>query len=246
MSKIIFCNNEITKIIYSGYTITKAYACGGELVYSGSSSGGTSDMPNDLWKVKFEYENGEKMYIVKGNNTSAQTSDYSNYVSYYENGNIVHNYESYYLNKNNIVTVTFNKNTTFIGNGFISGSTSLKNVYVQNCESPTNIGANAFDYCTALTEVLLCNTVQTIGAESFRHTSSLKDIFIPSSVANINVLAFANSGLLSVRMGGTTPPRLGAMVFEDAPLIGIEVPASAVETYKTASGWSNYASIIHS
>lgn len=31
--KIVFCNKDITDIKYSGFTITKAYACGGELVY---------------------------------------------------------------------------------------------------------------------------------------------------------------------------------------------------------------------
>lgn len=33
MSKVVFCNNDITDIKYSGFTITKVYACGGELVY---------------------------------------------------------------------------------------------------------------------------------------------------------------------------------------------------------------------
>lgn len=33
MSSIVFCNNDITDIKYSGFTITKVYACGGELVY---------------------------------------------------------------------------------------------------------------------------------------------------------------------------------------------------------------------
>lgn len=30
---VVFCNNDITDIKYSGFTITKVYACGGELVY---------------------------------------------------------------------------------------------------------------------------------------------------------------------------------------------------------------------
>ena len=247
MSKIVFCNNDIKKIKYSGYTITKAYACGGELVYSADTTPDCSDpMPNDLWKVKFDYENGDTAYILKGNNTSALTSDYANYVARYCDGQVIYNYESYYRDKNNIVTVTTNKNTTFIGKGFISGSTSLNYVNVQNCETQVDIGANAFDNCSELREVLLCNTIKTIGAESFRYCSKMHDIYIPSSVTNINVLAFSNSGLLTVRMGGTTPPNLGLMVFDNTQLNGITVPASAVETYKQAKGWSDYASIIHS
>lgn len=37
MSKIVFCNNDITDIKYSGFTISKVYACGGQLVYDNSS-----------------------------------------------------------------------------------------------------------------------------------------------------------------------------------------------------------------
>ena len=33
MSKVVFCNNDITDIKYSGFTISKVYACGGQLVY---------------------------------------------------------------------------------------------------------------------------------------------------------------------------------------------------------------------
>lgn len=33
MSKIVFCNEDITDIKYSGFTISKVYACGGQLVY---------------------------------------------------------------------------------------------------------------------------------------------------------------------------------------------------------------------
>ena len=40
---IVGCNNNIDKIIYSGYTITKVYACGGELVYSAQTSGSCDD-----------------------------------------------------------------------------------------------------------------------------------------------------------------------------------------------------------
>lgn len=48
MSSIIFNNNNITKIKYSGYTITKVYACGGELVYSGDTSS------DNVGRIKFQ------------------------------------------------------------------------------------------------------------------------------------------------------------------------------------------------
>ena len=43
MSKTVACNNEIKEVHYSGYTISKIYACGGQLVYSGE----TPPIPTD-------------------------------------------------------------------------------------------------------------------------------------------------------------------------------------------------------
>lgn len=246
MSKIVFCNNDIKKIKYSGYTITKAYACGGELVYSADTTPDCSDpMPNDLWKVKFDYENGDTAYILKGNNTSALTSDYANYVARYCDGQVIYNYESYYRDINNIVKATFNTNTTYIGKGFLSGSTSLEDVYIQNCNSPTVIDTGAFKSCSELKEVLLCNTITTITSEAFRYCTSLKSITIPSSVVSIGMYAFANTGLINIVMLPKTPPTAGYYMFEnDTALTSICVPASAVETYKQAPRWSDYSSLI--
>lgn len=247
MSKIVFCNEDTKKIIYSGYTISKVYACGGELVYSAETGPDCSTpMPDDLWKVKFQYKNGETAYILKGNNTTASTSDYANYVTKYCDGQVIYEYRDYYRDINNIEIVTTNKNTTYIGDGFISGSTSLKDVNLHNCESRTDIGEYAFANCTSLSEIILCNTVKTIGAFAFFKTSSLHSIYITSGVTSIGDAAFLESKLIWLRMGGSVPPTLGRYVFLSSELNSISVPIGSVETYQNAQGWSEYADIIQS
>ena len=57
MAKIIGCNSNINKIIYSGYTITKVYACGGELVYSAEPT-----VVCDDHKLKYKYQGGDWQY----------------------------------------------------------------------------------------------------------------------------------------------------------------------------------------
>ena len=51
------------------------------------------------------------------------------------------------------------------------------------------------------------------------------------------------SGIGSITCNATTPPSLGSNPFDDTHGY-IFVPSASVETYKSASGWSTYASRI--
>jgi len=85
----------------------------------------------------------------------------------------------------------------------------------------TSIGANAFQNCTSLTQITLPTTLTTIGASAFNGCNSL---------ATVTCLA-------------VSPPTLGTTVFPNATT-QIKVPLDSVETYKTATNWSSYASRI--
>jgi hypothetical protein len=64
-------------------------------------------------------------------------------------------------------------------------------------------------------------------------------------VTAITNFVFENSALKTLTCNRTTHPSLGVDVFNGAnALEHIYVPASAVEDYKAATNWSNYASII--
>ena len=74
-----------------------------------------------------------------------------------------------------------------IGNGappiFGFFNTSVSNITIPN--SVTNIGDNAFYYCTGLTGVTIPNSVTNIGEYAFYGCSSLTALTIPDSVASI-------------------------------------------------------------
>ena len=71
-------------------------------------------------------------------------------------------------------------------------------------------------------------------------------IELPPSIVDIGGRAFDNCyNLVSITIKATTPPTLGGKAFEGCrSLTAIYVPAASVDTYKAASGWSDYADII--
>lgn len=86
---------------------------------------------------------------------------------------------------------------------------------------------------------------KTIGTNAFRYSSSLITVELGKGITLINTYAFANNtGLTTFTIHATTPPTLGSNAFYNSPLVEIRVPASALETYKSASNWSAYADLM--
>lgn len=67
----------------------------------------------------------------------------------------------------------------------------------------TEIGAQSFSHCEALTLVILPSTVTLIDSGAFDNCTSLEQITIPEGVQTIKSRAFAYSGLTSVRVPST-------------------------------------------
>ena len=109
--------------------------------------------------------------------------------------------------------------------------------------SVTSIGNYTFSNCSSLTSIDIPSGVTSIGQYTFYQCSSLTSITIPDGVTSIGNGAFNScSGLTSITVNATTPPTLGnAYAFTNTNNCPIYVPASSVETYKSASGWSTYA-----
>ena len=107
----------------------------------------------------------------------------------------------------------------------------------------TSIGSFAFTGCTALESVTYVagTTLKNIGASAFAGCSSLASIIIPVGVTSIGASAFEScASLMSVTAYPQTPPTLGEDAFNDIN----ENVAFTVrnEGYKTADGWSAWAS----
>ena len=118
-----------------------------------------------------------------------------------------------------------------------------KNTIIPN--SVTSIGKYTFQNCTGLTSVTIPSSVTSIGEGAFIGCSGLTSITIPNSVTTIGGSAFyLCSGLTSVTCESTTPPTLGIYTFDITNNCPIYVPSASVNTYKSASGWSSYASRI--
>jgi hypothetical protein len=70
---------------------------------------------------------------------------------------------------------------------------SLKNITrVTIPNSVTNIGREAFSYCTSLTNIIIPNSVTSIGGDAFYHCYSLTSVSIPDSVTRIEDFTFFN------------------------------------------------------
>lgn len=107
----------------------------------------------------------------------------------------------------------------------------------------TSIGTNAFLNCTEL-KITIPNSVTSIGIQAF-NGCGFRNIIIPSSVTSIDMLSFNYcQSLRTVTIEATIPPTLGILVFQNTSLTTIYVPSESVDTYKTASRWSDYASSI--
>lgn len=89
--------------------------------------------------------------------------------------------------------------------------------------SLTSVGAYAFSGCTGLQGGLEFDEyLDSIGAHAFDGCT----------------------GITSVTIENETPPSLGDGAFDNTSNCPIYVPAGSVETYKSAAGWSEYASRI--
>ena len=110
----------------------------------------------------------------------------------------------------------------------------------------TNIGQAAFNYCSGLTSITIPQSVTSIGVSAFSGCRSLTSITIPESVTSINAQAFSNCySMGEYHILSTTPPNIYTNTFSVIPGdCKIFVPAQSVDTYKSATNWSTYASKI--
>jgi hypothetical protein len=91
---------------------------------------------------------------------------------------------------------------------------SLTNVTIPS--SVTNMGGNAFFFCTNLTSVILAQGITSIGGTAFNACYSLATIIIPNTVTNIGGAAFESCvNLTGVYFQGNAPSYGASVFFSD-------------------------------
>lgn len=139
-------------------------------------------------------------------------------------------------------SITIPNDVTSIESNAFSNCSSLASITLPS--GVTSIGTNAFYQCYSLTSATIPSGVTSIGNYAFYYCASLVLITIPSIVTSIGDGAFSNCyGVAEYHIKPTTPPTLGTSVFNNIPSdCVIYVPAASLNTYKTTSNWSTYAS----
>lgn len=112
-------------------------------------------------------------------------------------------------------------------------------------EGITKIDDYAFYKCETLTSIQIPNSVTDIKSYSFSGCSSLTNLMLPSTVTSIGNGAFqiySDPQRIITLLSVTLPTATSIGPF-NCPTnnLTIYVPAESVETYKSATGWSQCA-----
>ena len=143
----------------------------------------------------------------------------------------------------NMYVLEFDGDVNSVGSNAFRNRSALCNVVLPN--SVTSIGDRAFYYCSDLDSINTGENITTIGASSFS-TCNLTAISLGPKLTTIGQYAFYGcESLALVYCMATTPPKGSYGMFEGInENCKIHVPMSSVDSYKSASYWSNYADMI--
>ena len=104
-----------------------------------------------------------------------------------------------------------------------------------------SIGKSAFEY-SALTSVVIPNSVTTIGDKSFYSSGKLTSVVIPNSVTSIGNNAFSYSALTSVVIPSSVT-RIGDLAFFENQLTSIIIPNSITVIKIFSFAYNNLSSV---
>ena len=157
------------------------------------------------------------------------------------------------LGEKHLVEANVGRGYEKLGDGVFQGGSELTAVTLPN--TVTDLGPYTFEY-TAIKRLTIPDSVTGITVISpgteieteglFNHCEQMTGVTIGKGLASIHRYTFRGcTALRNVEVRRSTPPAISEHLFDDCPnLAHIYVPASAVNAYKTATGWSAYANKI--
>ena len=148
-----------------------------------------------------------------------------------------------FINAKNLKSVVIGLGTSTVGGGSFIRTQQLKCVIFPL--GINQISNSMFWQSSSVTTVILPSSINALGYSLFQEATALERIIIPSSVKRWNIDVFLDATALSeVHIRCISPPSVvGSLAFPSNFLI--YVPIESVDIYKTADGWSTYASQIY-
>ena len=217
---IVYNNNSTSKVFYSGFTITKIYACGGELVWSESPF---------TFKAQYTLNDATSGEVVcNGSSTlTAYEFDDAHNIRNMIVGECVDIWEVPVVNSyTSLRTLDLShSNITTLPEKFMKGVTTLREVSLN--PSTTTISSEAFKSCTSLTAITIPSSVTNIGMNAFE-SSGLKNLTIKSGVTYSTYVYKGCNSLSSVTIEqGTRMIEQGTFSFCSG-LTSVDFPSSIV------------------
>lgn len=184
------CNNEITDVFYSGYTIVKIIGCNGQVVYN---IGGrpVCDIPitrvittGESW-VNICDINGDSAVTRSEVDLALTAEEFNNIRTVQIQNGCVEIGEDAFKGATSLTGISnMGYDVTTIGNAAFSGCTSLTSPVYIGC-NVTKIKSNAFKDCPQLTQIIVCPDVPpTLGSGAFDNTHNCP-IYVPRAQVDV-------------------------------------------------------------
>lgn len=179
------CNNEITDVFYSGYTIERIYGCNNQLVYQkGTPIARVRVSDNPDWINIMDY--GNNSAVTRSDvEASLTTGELNSIVNLQILENCVKIDDNAFKGVKTLTGISnMGYNTTTIGKAAFSGCTALTDTVYIGCNI-TKIDSNAFKDCSHMTRINVCPDVPpALGTGAFDNTNNCP-IVVPSGKASV-------------------------------------------------------------
>ena len=147
-----------------------------------------------------------------------------------------------FSNCTSLTSVNIPRSVTYIAHGAFYGCSALTELTIPN--SVTFIGPVAFSACSSLTRVVIPNSLTSLSVGLFSGCSALASVTLPSTVTEIGEWAFEGCrAMTNLHCWALEPPMVSSTTFSDCYGAVLYVHADALEAYKQADYWKDFAII---